>query len=186
MSISHGGPSIPDGPPVSPAPAAPATAAGTLGAPVRADGVQLLGETKGSGYREAPSLVRRADGQTLQLTRLLYLVLEAMDGTRGIEEIANHVSTGSGRLVSADNVRTLIDSQLLPLGLLQLADGTQPEVRKADPLLGMKFRYTVTDPERTRRITAPFAVLFSPLIVVLVTAAFLASCWWVLMVKGLA
>ena len=50
----------------------------------------------------------------------------------------------------------------------------------------MKFRYTVTDPERTRRITAPFAVLFSPLIVVLVTAAFLASCWWVLMVKGLA
>lgn len=181
MSISHGGPSISDGPPASPAPAAD-----TLEAPVRADGIQLLGETKGSGYREAPSLVRRADGQTLQLTRLLYLVLEAMDGTRGIEEIANHASTGSGRLVSADNVRTLIDSQLLPLGLLQLADGTQPEVRKADPLLGMKFRYTVTDPERTRRITAPFAVLFSPLIVVLVTAAFLASCWWVLMVKGLA
>ncbi|KQN95439.1 hypothetical protein ASE96_00980 [Arthrobacter sp. Leaf69] len=154
--------------------------------PVRAEGVQLLGETIGSGYREAPSLVRRADGQTLQLTRLLYLVLEAMDGTRGVEEIAEHASTGFGRLVSADNVRTLIDSQLLPLGLLQRADGSQPEVRKADPLLGMKFRYTVTDPERTRRITAPFAVLFNPLIVVLVTAAFLASCWWVLMVKGLA
>lgn len=181
MSISHGGPSISDGPPVSPAPAA-----GTLPVPVRADGIQLIGETKGSGYREAPSLVRRADGQTLQLTPLLYLVLEAIDGTRGVEEIANHASTGSGRLVSADNVRTLIDSQLLPLGLLRLADGSQPEVRKADPLLGMKFRYTVTDPERTRRITAPFAVLFSPLIVVLVTAAFLASCWWVLMVKGLA
>ena len=29
-------------------------------------------------------------------------------------------------------------------------------------------------------------MLFNPLIVVLVTAAFLASCWWVLMVKGLA
>uniref|UniRef100_UPI000462DD9B hypothetical protein n=1 Tax=Arthrobacter sp. TB 26 TaxID=494420 RepID=UPI000462DD9B len=158
----------------------------TLQVPVRADGVQLLGETKGSGYREAPSLVRRADGQTLQLTRLLYLVLEAIDGTRGAEDIAGHASAGFGRLVSADNVRTLIDSQLLPLGLLQLADGSQPEVRKADPLLGMKFRYTVTDPERTRRITAPFAALFNPLIVVLVTAAFLASCWWVLMVKGLA
>ena len=50
----------------------------------------------------------------------------------------------------------------------------------------MKFRYTVTDPERTRRITAPFAALFNPLIVVLVTAAFLAACWWVFMVKGLA
>ncbi|WP_354351857.1 hypothetical protein [Pseudarthrobacter sp. PvP090] len=168
------------------APAAPAAATGTLQVPVRADGVQLLGETQGSGYREAPSLVRRADGQTLQLTRLLYLVLEAVDGTRGPEEIASHASAGFGRQVSADNVRTLIDSQLLPLGLLQLADGSQPEVRKADPLLGMKFRYTVTDPERTRRITAPFATLFHPLIVVLVTAAFLAACWWVFMVKGLA
>ena len=181
MSTTHGGPSLTDGPPVSPAPAA-----GTLPVPVRADGVQLLGETQGSGYREAPSLVRRADGQTLQLTRLLYLVLEAIDGTRGAEEIASHASAGFGRLVSADNVRTLIDSQLLPLGLLQLADGSQPEVRKADPLLGMKFRYTVTDPERTRRITAPFAALFNPFIVVLVTVAFLAACWWVFMVKGLA
>jgi putative peptide zinc metalloprotease protein len=44
----------------------------------------------------------------------------------------------------------------------------------------------VTDPERTRKLTAPFATLFNPLIVVAVTAAFLATCWWVLMVKGLA
>lgn len=191
MSSPHGGPSSTDGPPAFSAPAAvaspaPGAAAGTLPVPVRADGVQLLGESQGSGYREAPSLVRRSDGQTLQLTRLLYLVLEAIDGTRGAEEIAAHASAGSGRLVSADNVGTLIDSQLLPLGLLQLADGSEPEVRKADPLLGMKFRYTVTDPERTRRITAPFAALFNPLIVVLVTAAFLAACWWVFMVKGLA
>ena len=49
--------------------------------PALADGVQLLGTAEGSGYREPPALVRRADGQTLQLTRLLYLVLEAADGT---------------------------------------------------------------------------------------------------------
>ncbi|WP_082699396.1 hypothetical protein [Arthrobacter sp. EPSL27] len=211
MSTPHGGPSTPDGPPLSPAQQASAqpssagtaaepsagnaavgtpTAAGTATAtqppPALADGVQLLGATQGSGYREPPALVRRADGQTLQLTPLLYQVLEAVDGSRGPEEIASHASAGSGRLISAENVQTLIDKQLLPLGLLRLADGSQPEVRKADPLLGMKLRYTVTDPERTRRITAPFAVLFSPLIVVLVTVAFLASCWWVLMVKGLA
>ena len=154
--------------------------------PVRADGVQLLGETKGSGYKEAPSLVRRADGQTIQLTRLLYLVLEAIDGRRGLDSIAEHASTGFGKLVSAENVQTLITSQLLPLGLLQLADGSQPEVKKSNPLLGMRFRYSVTDPERTRKLTAPFARLFNPIIVVAVTAAFLASCWWVLMVKGLA
>ena len=153
---------------------------------MRAAGVQLIGEAKGSGYKEAPSLVRRSDGQTIQLTRLLYLVLEAIDGERGLEEIAGHASDSFGRLVSAENVRTLITSQLLPLGLLQLADGSEPAVKKSNPLLGMRFRYSVTDPDRTRKITAPFATLFNPLIVVAVTAAFLATCWWVLMVKGLA
>ncbi|WP_346957750.1 hypothetical protein [uncultured Arthrobacter sp.] len=179
MTTLHGGPSAQDGPPVS-------AAAVTLPPPARADGVQLLGETKGSGYKQAPSLVRRADGQTLQLTRLLYLVLEAVDGRRSLEEIAQHAGSAYGKQVSAGNVQTLIESQLLPLGLLRLADGSQPAVKKSNPLLGMRFRYSVTDPERTRKLTAPFATLFNPLIVVAVTAAFLATCWWVLMVKGLA
>lgn len=181
MTHTSGGPRTQAGPPSSAAP----TGDHPLHTPARADGVQLIGPSEGSGYREPPSLVRRADGQTLQLTPLLFAVLEAVDGTRTEEEVARHASEASGRLISADNVRTLMDSQLLPLGLLRLADGSQPAVRKADPLLGMRFRYTVTDPERTRRITAPFTVLFNPLVVVLVTLAFLAACWWVLMVKGL-
>ncbi|MDT0168100.1 hypothetical protein [Pseudarthrobacter sp. BRE9] len=190
MTHAHGGPPREAGPPSSRATLAqdpPGSSITTAGAhlPARADGVQLLGPAEGSGYREPPALVRRADGQTLQLTPLLYLVLEAADGSRDLEGIARHASEGSGRLVSAENVRTLIDSQLLPMGLLRLADGSQPEVKKANPLLGLRFRYIVSDPERTRRITAPFAVLFNPLIVVAVTAAFLAACWWVLMVKGL-
>ncbi|PNH85101.1 hypothetical protein [Arthrobacter sp. AFG20] len=185
MSTKRSGPSGVDGPPVSPS----AVVIGrdrNADVPVRAAGMQLIGEAKGSGYREAPSLVRRADGQTIQLTRLLFHVLEAIDGARDMDGIAEVASTRSGRLISGDNVRTLIEGQLLPLGLLQLADGSQPEVRRADPLLGMRFRYTVTDPERTRKLTAPFAVLFNPLIVAVVAAGFLASCWWVLMVKGLA
>jgi putative peptide zinc metalloprotease protein len=181
MTHATGGPRPEAGPPSSPA----SLAEHPVQVPSRADGVRLLGQSEGSGYREPPSLVRRADGQTLQLTRLLYLVLEGADGHRSVEAIAQHATQGSGRLVSAENVRTLMDSQLLPMGLLRLADGSQPAVKKADPLLGMRFRYTVTDPERTRKITAPFAVLFNPLIVVAVTAAFLAACWWVLMVKGL-
>ncbi|VXB98144.1 Putative peptide zinc metalloprotease protein [Arthrobacter sp. 9AX] len=182
MTHTSGGPRTRPGPPSSSAalPGGP-----PLHVPARADGVQLIGRALGSGYREPPSLVRRADGQTLQLTPLLFAVLEAVDGNRTVEEVAEYASGASGRLISAGNVRTLMDSQLLPLGLLRLADGSQPEVRKANPLLGMRFRYTVTDPERTRRITAPFTALFNPLIVVAVTAAFLASCWWVLMVKGL-
>ena len=48
-------------------------------APTRVDGVQLIGEMVGSGYRNPPALVRRSDGQVLQLTPLLYLVLSAAD-----------------------------------------------------------------------------------------------------------
>src|SRR5688500_1716265 len=88
----------------------------------RADGVQLIGELPGSGYRVPPSLVRRGDGQTMQLTRLLYLVLEAADGDRGLEDVAAAVSTKLGKPVTADNVRSLVESQLRPLGLLTKAD----------------------------------------------------------------
>lgn len=154
--------------------------------PARADGVELIGELKGSGYRDAPALARRADGQTLQLTPLLYSVLSAVDGRTSVPEIADRVSHGSGRLVTAENVQTLIDSKLLPLGLLARADGSQPEVRRSNPLLSLRFRYTVTDEEKTRRLTAPFAALFRPWVVVPLVAAFLVVSWWVLAEKGLA
>jgi len=41
--------------------------------PALADGVELISQSQGSGYRTPPALVRRADGQVIQLTQLLYL-----------------------------------------------------------------------------------------------------------------
>lgn len=152
----------------------------------RAQGVELIGELEGSGYRSAPSLVRRADGQTVQLTALLYAVLEAVDGTRTPARVAEEVAASTGRPVSEDNVWSLVETQLRPLGLLRLADGSEPEVRKANPLLGLRFKYVVTDPAITRRVTTPFAALFAPVVVAVVTAAFLAVSGWVLFHKGLA
>jgi putative peptide zinc metalloprotease protein len=167
--------------------ACPAPVRGTdAGALRRADGVQLLGEMKGSGYRATPALARRSDGQVVQLTPLLYRVLEAVDERRTLDEVAERVSAAAGRTVTADNVRTLVDGRLRPAGLMVAADGSQPELRKANPLLALRFKYAVTDPERTRRLTAPFAVLFAPIVVVAVLVAFLAVCWWVLWEKGLA
>ena len=80
----------------------------------------------GSGYREPPSLARRADGQTIQLTGLLYLVLESVDGRRGYAEVAERVSERFGRTVSEANVRTLVDGQLRPMGLLRGPTGRSP------------------------------------------------------------
>jgi putative peptide zinc metalloprotease protein len=152
----------------------------------RADGVQLLGEVPGSGYRRPPALARRADGQVLSLTPLLHQVMLAVDGRRSVAEVADEVSASSGRLVRPDDVRQLVDASLRPLGLLRRADGSEPEVRRADPLLALRFRRSVTDPAVTRRITAPFAVLFLPYVVVPVVFAFGAVAGWVLFSEGLA
>jgi putative peptide zinc metalloprotease protein len=165
--------------------AAPPPRPAVDGVPVRADGVELLGPVSGSGHRLPPALVRRGDGQTIQLTPLLYQVLVAIDGRRDHDEIAAHVSTAIDRLVSADNVRVLLD-KLRPLGLLAGSDGSQPEVRKTNPLLSLRFRFVVTDPRMTRRITAPFAFLFRPVILAAVVLGFVAVGYWVLFEKGLA
>ncbi len=152
----------------------------------RAAGVQLLGEIPGSGYRRPPALARRGDGQVLQLTPLLAQTLTAVDGRRTVAEVAEAVSAATGRLVQAADVHQLVGSSLRPLGLLRRADGSEPELRRSDPLLSLKLRRVVTDPERTRRLTAPFAALFTPLLVVPVVLAFMAISSWVLFSQGLA
>lgn len=151
----------------------------------RADGVRLIGEMEGSGYRTPPALARRSDGQTVQLTPLLYAVLDALDGQRGLDEVAGRVRETTGRPVSADNVATLVD-KLRELGLSVRPDGTEPVVRRSNPLLALRLKVAVTDPERTRRLTSPFARLFHPALVLPVVLGFAAITVWVLVVKGLA
>src|SRR3954447_24948831 len=151
--------------------------------PRRADGVVLIGEMKGSGYRTPPALARRADGQTVQLTPLLYATLAAADGDRSVAAIAEEVGRATGREVTADNVEVLLD-KLRPLGLLH-GSGDGGAVR-ANPLLRLRLKVAVTDPERTRRLTAPFARLFHPVVLVPLLMVFAWTCWWVLFTKGLA
>src|SRR3954447_13691078 len=115
----------------------PAAAGATVAAdvPVLAPGTQLLGVQPGSGYVVPPALVRRGDGQVLQLTPLLYAVLDAVDGTRRLEEVGDVASERCGRRLVAEDARALIDGKLRPLGLVQAADGSVPPLRKVDPLL---------------------------------------------------
>src|SRR3712207_3369504 len=88
-----------------------------LSVPHPAEGIDLIGEFKGSSL-EAPYLVRRSDGQVVHLSRLLYLVAEAADGRRDFERIAEPVSREFGRHVTADNVQFLVEQKLRPLGVI--------------------------------------------------------------------
>ena len=147
----------------------------------RAEGVCLLGQQQGSGYKVPPALVRRADGQVLQLTPLLHATLDAIDGQREVSEVADAASRTCGRTLHPDDVETLVNGQLRPLGLVTLVDGSQPAVHTANPLLALHPRVVVSGAERTRRVTAPFARLFNPVLVVAVTLALSPSptgCSW--------
>jgi len=87
------------------------------GAPRLAEGVELIGRMKGSGFKEPPFMVRRPDGHMVQLAPILYLVAERADGQHSLEEIAAEVSEAVQRGLDADGVQMLIEEKLRPLGL---------------------------------------------------------------------
>jgi len=167
-------------------PAPPASPTGGAVPPRLAEGVDLIGEYEGSGFKEAPSLVRRSDGQVIQLTPLLYAVAEHADGRTGYDELARRVGDGIGRSLSADNVRFLVDERLRPLGVVTGSDGSEPPVKKADPLLGLKFRAGVI-PERVSNVLgAMFRPLFFPPVVLAVLVALVAVDAWLFVGHGVA
>ena len=90
-----------------------------------------------------------------------------------------------GRSVAEADVRTLVDNQLRPLGLLKHADGTEPELKRSNPLLGLKPRFAVTNPRTTHRLTDPFRVLFRPVLTAAVLVGFVAVVSWVFLDRGL-
>ena len=119
---------------------------GPAGVPRLAEGVELLGEYKDSGYSQPPSLVRRADGQVIQMSALLYQVTCRIDGSRDPAAIAALVSGDLGRSLTADQVRYLITAKLLPLGIVA-AEGAPAAPPKANPLFALRARGTLL-PER--------------------------------------
>jgi len=154
--------------------------------PDRAAGVDLLGEVSGSGYRRAPSLVRRGDGQMVQLTPLLFHLLDAIDGKRDHAALAAVLGERTGKLVGPEDVRFLTEERLRPLGLLRQPDGSEPAVQKMNPLLALRLKLVVSNPAMTRLISAPFARLFRPAVFIPMVAAFLLTTWWVAFEHGLA
>jgi putative peptide zinc metalloprotease protein len=161
---------------------------GDVGAvpPRLADGLELLGEMASSGHRRPPSLVRRADGQTIQVTSLLYRTLEAIDGRRDHGELARVVGERVGRAVAPEDIEYLVSSKLRPLGVLQEADGSQPATSRANPLLALRLRTVMSDPALTDRLAAPFTPLFRAPVMLAVVAGFAALVAWLFLRRGMA
>jgi putative peptide zinc metalloprotease protein len=158
----------------------------TSARPKLADGVELIGEYEGSGFREPPSLVRRPDGQVIQLPPLLYAVAARADGTRSCEAIAREVSDEMQRGLDAEQVEFVVDEKLRPMGILALADGSSPDVEKPDPFLALKLRTAVIPEHLSDTLGGAFRWLFFPLVVAAVLGAFVAADAWLFFDHGVA
>jgi putative peptide zinc metalloprotease protein len=149
--------------------------------PYLADGVELIGKYEDSGFRSAPYLVKRGDGQVIQVSELIYLVAAGIDVSGDVDEVADRVSAGYGREVSPDNVRYLIDQKLRPTGLLWSGEATGEQaapVARANPLLALRLRLPLV-PERVhRKVTTSLKPLFWPPVVVATLALLLTFDVW--------
>ena len=145
--------------------------------------MELLGGVHGSGYKEGAALVRRGDGQMVHLGPLMYGLLEAVDGERDNEELAEALSQKLGRRLGAEHIER-IAQKLAAQGLLAGSEHRAPP--KRNPLLALRWKVLVTNPAITRRLTAPFTFLFRPWVMWPILAGFVGVFWFVLFHKGVA
>ncbi|MFH5824776.1 AAA family ATPase [Georgenia sp. AZ-5] len=134
----------------------------------RAEGVESLGQVQGSGLREPAYLIRRGDGQVLQVSELIHLVLMQLTGDRPAREVADAVSEAFGRRLTVEGFAHLVRTKLQPLGLvrdLRAAAPTAP-VPRVNPLLQLHLRVTLLPARVVQRVAALLAPLFWPPVVV--------------------
>ncbi|MFL5820277.1 MAG: hypothetical protein ACJ76S_06290 [Solirubrobacteraceae bacterium] len=168
-----------------PVPQAPAPPTAHRAPPRLARGIELIGRYEDSGFKEPPYIVRRRDGQVIQLPHLLYVVAEQVDGRRDHGEIAARVTEAFGRGLGAEDVRFLIDEKLRPLGIVADPAGTR-ELPKVDPLLALKFRTAVVPERFVTAITSAFKPLFWPPVVLAVVVGMMGLDGWLFFVHGVS
>jgi hypothetical protein len=121
--------------------------------PIRAENVRLVGQMKESAFARPPWLVERG-GKFIQLSELLYVVTRLADGSRSIDEIAADASAGLTSEVPAGVIRQLIDSRLVPAGIIssQASSGApqsspkQPSTATTRSPFALNMRMAVISP----------------------------------------
>jgi len=148
-------------------------------------GVELLGRVEGSGLHEAPYYVRRADGEVVQLSRLLYVVAEHAAPARSLEEIGRDAGAELQLNIRPEQIHYMLEQKLHPLGLVAGPDGSAPTLARLDPLLALKFRVGVIRPRAVRAIAAPLAALFRAPVIAVLLGGLVAFDAWLVGVHGL-
>lgn len=134
----------------------------------RAAGVELLGQVSGSGLNHSTFLVRRPDGQVVQLSELLHCIVAHASSPLGADELADRVSQAYGRELDAEGLHLLATSKLEPLGLLEVpGTAVLVDAPTATPLLALRAKATVVPRRAVERLSFLLKPLYAPPIVVL-------------------
>jgi putative peptide zinc metalloprotease protein len=146
---------------------------------------ELLGRYESSAFSQPQYLIRRGDGQIVQVGQLAYSVAASVNGERDGNGIASEMAVHLGRPVSVDNVAYLVKRKLVPLGILA-TEGASATLTRVNPLLGLRFRTRVV-PERVHRgATWALQPLFRPPVILAVLTALVAVNAWMFTSRGTA
>jgi len=150
--------------------------------PALASGVLLHGEFAGTGFAQSQWLVQ-VDGRYLQLTELLYRVLEQVDGRRTLAEIAAAVAAATPWPVGADDVGFLLREKLLPLGVLA-TEAAAPRRKEAPSLLALTARKRMVSAEAIEPVARVMQWLFLPAVMVPLLVAIAVAHAWLFLTRG--
>ena len=164
-------------------------AAGIDHAPPRlAPGIRLHGEMPGVGFTTKQWLLER-NQQFLQVSELLYRVLEQIDGTRRVAEIARAVTITSEWTLEPEHVQHLISTKLQPLGLVVDSGGqvAVPQDSTTSALgapLRLHMRMRMIPPRVVERLTDVLQYAYAPVLLIPILALIAFAHWWLYSVSG--
>jgi putative peptide zinc metalloprotease protein len=146
-------------------------------------GTELIGQLDGSGLREPPYLVRRSDGQVVQLSRLLFVIAGQLDGSdlAAVSERAGHVL---GLRIAPDKVAYVIERKLAPLGIVSDDGAAPPDLQPRDLLLGMRLRAALVPASFVRRLACWLRPAYRPPVVAIALGLLAGLDGW-LIVHGI-
>lgn len=142
-----------------------------------APGVHTHGEVGGSGLKDASYLVERGDGQMMQVSELLYLVLREAELPRPAPELAAAITAASGRTLSTEGLEHLLETKLESLGLVRDVTRAVPTgqgVARADPLLSLRLKGTIVPARVVRPLARALTFVYWQPVIVAALAALIA------------
>lgn len=149
------------------------------------EGTELLGQAAGSGLREPPYLVRRCDGQVVQLSRLLYMIASLMDG-RDVSAICASAAEELELRIAPEQVAYVAEQKLAPLGLVPFRDGRIQPMQRRNALLALRFRVGIVSERAVNAVAWLLKPLFAAPVVVAAVLALVTCDVWLAASHGIA